>query len=182
VQIFVTSPDPDICAAALDDSRVVKQVLEGVQMLCTVAHLEGHIMPYKPSHPHNGLIRWLQNDRANVYWLIRHTMALKYEYNERFNRTHGSEEVLHDCMKIFGYDKERKVQAFINKAANKEHKLDFMHIQDVFTAYRLYLSARWEKAEADHDLGVLLGLARKPRKPKWTNKLPPNWYMETQNV
>jgi hypothetical protein len=169
MNIFVTDPNPYVSAASLDDARVVKMVLESVQMICTYAHLEGHTVPYKPTHQNNGLIRWLQNDKNNFYWLMAHAYGLASEYRERYKRTHASEDVLWDLCTIYGYEKGTPI-AFLNKAKSLEHDMDYTHIQDVFTAYRLYLDARWNKAIRDHALN--------PRKrlPKWTGVKPPDWY------
>jgi len=175
MNIFVTDYNPYHSAANLDDSRVVKMLLESIQMLSTYAHLDGHTMKYKPTHQNNGLIRWLRNDKNNFYWLVAHAYGLKSEYTERYDRIHASEDILWEIMQIYGYQKAEPI-AFLNKAANKEHNMDYTHIKDVATAYRIYLSARWEKAIVQH--------ADNPRKklPKWTGRLPPDWYIERKNV
>ena len=173
INIFVTDPDPHVCARNLDDSRVIKQMLESVQMLCTVADADGHSVPYKPTHINHPCVRWLRNHKGNFYWLVAHAYALSSEYTERFDRIHASDPVLFDLMKIYGYEKHN-VLGFQNSARNKEHGLDYTHIKDVFTAYRLYLDARWNKAIRDHALN--------PRKrlPRWTGKMPPSWYTVTE--
>lgn len=158
MNIFTTSPDPAECAAALDDKRVVKMCLETAQMLSVWA--QG---PYKPTHVHHPCVVWAREAR-NWGWLYRHFHTLSATYNRRFGREHKSWKVCAEhfslTYRVNALDVAPPPLYWPNCARNTALGLDFTHIEDVPTAYRAYLNARWQ---------------RDKRPPKWTNCNPPHW-------
>lgn len=154
MQLFATSPNPVVCAQALDDARLRKACLETVQILASVG-----LSAYKPTHLNHPVVRWVIADPANRLWTHDHALALFGEYYLRFDKPHASCAALRDVF-IF----PDVVGVFCNAAANASLGLDFRHLP-VHNAYRAYLNARWR---LDLDNG---------RAPKWTRRDPPAWFV-----
>lgn len=151
MQLFVTDPDPQMCAIALDDKRVIKITLEVAQMISTVSGIG-----YRPTHEDHPLTHWV---KKNLGWACSHYIALASEYSHRTGNCHASLERIAD----FAYshrDSQPPAFGFFNYARNRKRGLDFSWVRDVHQAYRMYLRGRWM-----NDL----------RKPKWTNRTPPAW-------
>lgn len=104
MNIFFSCTAPDACAVVLDDSRVIKMILETAQILCTVFQEWGHtfpvtpdgvstaggITPYRPTHVNHPCTRWAAHpDRNNYVWLWAHLTALCDEYTHRYGREHA---------------------------------------------------------------------------------------------
>lgn len=159
MNIFVTDKDPLKSAMFLDDKRVVKMVLETAQMLSTAIHLstdyEYKKEIYKPTHANHPCSLWARESKQNFEWLYYHFMALNHEYYMRFKKTHKSyslSDYFAACINLFS---DTGQTPFANCAANAGLNISFKHIEDVHTAYRLYLTERWK-----HD----------KRKPTWYGK------------
>lgn len=88
MNIFVTSPDPVICAANLDDKRVVKMTLETCQMLSTAVTERGGEGWYKPTHANHPCSIWVRENWQNYSWTLIHFEALIHEYERRYERVH----------------------------------------------------------------------------------------------
>lgn len=170
MNIFVVSPSQRVCARALDDARLRKMILETAQMLCTAVNLEDgkQTTPYRNTHIHNPLVKWAGIDR-NWQWLLHLGIAYGDEYRKRFGKRHASSEVidlLYRNPELRGYG---QCTYWHNAARNAKHGIDFTHIQDVHKAYRLYLSARWEKERTTpRPSGRIIP-------PTWANRRPPPW-------
>lgn len=95
MNIFVLSHDPEEAAIMQCDQHVVKMPLETAQMLCTAYPEE--VAPYGRTHFNHPCNLWLRESRANYEWLIIHGLALCDEYTKRFNKIHGSEEIILWC-------------------------------------------------------------------------------------
>ena len=68
-------------------------ILESAQMLCTAHHVYGNAeqklnVPYKQAHLNHPSTIWTRQCRTNYRWLYLHMMALGYEYNKRYDKTH----------------------------------------------------------------------------------------------
>ena len=101
MNIFVTDPNPVICAQVLPDKHIVKMPLECCQMLSIVASEKwGHGFgdlpkadgtPYKTT---KGAFRnhpctvWASDFVLNWRWLIQHGLALCEEYSHRYQKIH----------------------------------------------------------------------------------------------
>lgn len=157
MNIFATSDDPMACAMALDDKRVIKMVLETAQMLCTVLHLRGIEVPYRPTHSTNKLVEWAK-EPAHLYWLLRHGFALDAEYSHRFGKRHASGVVIDSLRQYIERTKDQP-ETYVNAARHGSLGIDFSD-RPVHAAYRRYLNARWPGDK---------------RKPVWTNRQPPRW-------
>ena len=69
-------------AKSQDNYRVVKMILESVQMLCTAINLqhEEQVTPYKNAHPKHPSTLWVRESSANFELLVEHTLAMLDEY------------------------------------------------------------------------------------------------------
>ena len=86
MNLFVTYTCPKLSAAALDDARCVKAVLETAQLLSATCG-----GPYKPTHLHHPVTKWVLASPRNAAWALQHFAALCAEYTRRFDRTHACE-------------------------------------------------------------------------------------------
>lgn len=155
MQIFVTSNCPVQSAQYLDDRRVQKMIIESCQLLSNACWTYRNIGPYKQTHQHTKLSRWVSLNASNYLWLLWHCEALLDEYYKRFNKSS------HKCASYIGffyqsipYFPEGDLTAFVNKAENLELGLDYTNVSPVTEAYKQYLSKCWELAK---------------QKPKWSN-------------
>lgn len=148
MNIFAVSPDPVLCAQALDDKRVVKMVLETGQIISSARYRLGQEAVYRPTHLSHPCVLWAAADSTNLIWLIQLLRALSDEYTHRYGREHLT------------WTKHRGVapptpsvlpRCFVNVTRYPE-------INDVHLAYRLHLRDKWHKSQ-----------------PKWTRRNPPKW-------
>lgn len=145
MNIFVTSACPIESARNLDDKRVVKMVLETAQMLSTAARYHGYTGTdlYKPTHANHPCNVWARTTSANYTWLWEHMYALAVEYRKRYGRMHKSATLLgllYHCRHLIP---EGAQTPFANCAANAEKGVNYKHVANVYTAYKLYLADRW---------------------------------------
>ena len=102
MNIFVTDPDPVVCARVLPDKHIVKMPLECCQMLSIVASEKwGHgfgTLPKADGTPYateKGAFRnhpctvWAGVNRANYTWLADHALALCEQFVKRFDKVHS---------------------------------------------------------------------------------------------
>jgi hypothetical protein len=135
VNIFVTDPNPIISASYLDDKRVVKMVLESTQMLCTALNETGGSSPYRSTHKNHPCSIWARQSKGNWEWLWRHAWTLASEYEYRYGR-------VHKCVDILSNLDPKTVPE--GKQTSWPNCTTYKHINDVHTAYMLYLSDKWE--------------------------------------
>jgi len=145
MNIFFTDPDPQICAANLDDKRVTKMILESVQMLSTAVNLRGGKAPYKTTHVNHPSNVWTRTSRENFLWLIRHARALSSEHTRRKGTVHKSSLYLNELEEQAELLPSLGLTEKPNCAANKSLGISYKHIENVYDAYKLYLSERWER-------------------------------------
>jgi hypothetical protein len=160
MNIFVTSACPKKSAAALDDKRVVKMVLESAQMLSTAINEHGGVAPYKSTHKNHPANVWARTTRSNYMWLYAHFKALCEEYTNRYGKVHKCESYVMDFKRLAIHIPEGTITMFANCAANASIGISYKDDTDVFQAYRKYLSARWQTDK---------------RKPTWKNNTEPAW-------
>lgn len=155
MNIFVSSFDPVESAQVLDNSRLIKMILESAQILSTVLHLNNIKSPYKPTHKNHPVVKWTNESSENYWWLLEHFQALCHEYEDRFHKTHKSSQY-HDNF-VDGYfqlNLTNDMTPFVNCTK-------FSNIKEITQAYRLALIDKWNNDK---------------RPPKWTNCSPPEWY------
>lgn len=142
MNIFVTSTDPLICAINLDDKRVGKLGLEGVQILCAVLAARGLETPYKITHVNHPVVKWSKLNSVNASWVVRYSSALFDEFEFRRDKKHKSSFAL-DSIRHHFSDDTSIPDEFCNCARNKTYNLDFTHLP-VEEAYQKYLKERWK--------------------------------------
>ncbi len=86
MNIFVLDHDIRTCATYHADQHVVKMILEGAQMLCTVLNEYGVKTPYKSTHLHHPCTLWVAHSLSNWIWLRKLTLRLNEEFLYRFQR------------------------------------------------------------------------------------------------
>lgn len=118
MNVFVLDLDPKKCAEYHNDKHVIKMILEHVQMMCCVHHLQIEAkmklaeteqellilealkarIPYMPTHRNHPCTVWLRESIQNWIWLMDLTIHLNIEYKKRYNRDvdHASIDVMTD--------------------------------------------------------------------------------------
>jgi len=166
MNIFATSDCPRECAEALDDKRVGKMLMEANQMLSQAVKRYQPLVPVGDglavrgtayqTHP---CTLWAGTSRGNFTWLLRHAYALSDVFQTTYGQRHAS-SARTSFLQNFEYCiPEGEQTPFVNCARNVGRGLDFTHL-DVITAYRVYLSVRW-----NNDV----------RPVTWTNREVPSW-------
>lgn len=148
MQIFITDKCPIKSAKYLDNKRVIKQVLETAQMLCTALNeLAGEqIAPYKSTHKNHPCNVWARESSENWGWLYVHGAALCREYTRRYGKVHACEAKYMELLNIVKEDMfpSSKLTPFANCARNNSLNIDYTQQKDVHLAYIMYLNDRWD--------------------------------------
>ena len=152
MNIFVTDPNPTVCAHVLPDKHIVKMPLETCQMLAIVASDKwGHgygTLPKMDGTPYStekGAFRnhpctiWANESIHIAWWLITHGFALCKEYQHRFEKPHSCFNTLVAATQIFPEGDVRLTTPFVRAMPN-----EFKHDTsiDTFTAYKMYISSK----------------------------------------
>ena len=148
MNIFAYSPDPYESALWLDDVRKNKMILESFQLLSTSIH---KLLPplgpyvYKQSYVNHPCAIWARASHTNFRWLLEYTTHL---FKQR-NKPHKSARLFpmmnkfcDECSDLFP---RKNLTPFVNCARNQSLGVDFTHINDVHSAYRLYTNERWRR-------------------------------------
>lgn len=157
MNIFLTDPDPRLCAVVLDDKRVVKMVLETAQMLATNCDTRGIYLGYRSTHLNHPCSVWSRSSSLAFSWLVEHGLWLADEYKRRYKRDHASLPVIHRAFVHRNvFDNEPLVFNFNSSGYNTG---------DVFHDYKLCLVNKWKN---------------KDRRPQW-HGYAPAWYKELRD-
>lgn len=119
-------------------------VLETAQMLATAIQRHGGKATYKPTHQKHPSTLFCGDTRANYRWALRHFIALCKEYTLRYGKIHGCQKYLQEFVRGAKIIPEGKLTAFPNCAANQSKGISYKHVEDVHTAYQMYLMERWQ--------------------------------------
>lgn len=162
MNIFVTDPCPIKSAAALDDKRVNKMLLESAQMLATAlvqydAPLEFMPItkagnPYKVSHLNHPCSVWVRQTKANYLWLVRHARQLSIEYTASYDKTHWVTQFLDRIEAGISYLPDGDLQPFVNCSLFKEG--------NTIEQYRRTMLSKWQEDK---------------RPATWKNRTQPTW-------
>ncbi len=172
MNLFVTHIDPHVAAKGLDDKRVGKLLMEANQLLsmAVMEHLPawewspfvGEGMLTNPSHETHPVTKWVQRSKANYWWTLRHALALGWEFEYRFGKTHASSDRTRFILaKKYHYlmPEEGPLTVFQNSARNIHVDCTNMPVPQ---SYQVYLNARWFM-----DTKPVRFTRRKP--PAWAN-------------
>lgn len=144
MNIFFTDPCPIQCAKNLDTKRMIKMTLESAQLLSTALNSYGVSVGYRPTHKNHPISIWVRQSRENYLWLLEHFKALLQEFTERRGKIHACSALLTTFIDGVNSLPSLGLTPKPNCAANKEKGVSYKHIDDVYTAYKLYLSDRWD--------------------------------------
>lgn len=141
MNIFASSPDPELSAIWLDDKRLVKMCTETGQILSSALHLsgKGNHASSKLTHQNHPCCVWVRTAKENYFWLLDHFKVLLVEYTRRYKRTHAYEEFVNNFSKHhpkFPPSSANSPGYFVNCTTYK-------HYKDVHRAYRRYLNDKW---------------------------------------
>lgn len=162
MNIFVTSSCPVESAHALDDKRVVKMILESVQMLATALHhhnaplrffptnLNGQ--PYRVTHSNHPCSIWARETRSNYLWLVEHAKALAQIYTDTYNSHHRCADFLERMTEAAVHIKDGPLTEFANCSLFKD--------RPIHEAYRHTMLEKWK-----NDV----------RHPTWGARTKPSW-------
>lgn len=144
MNIFASFQCPIKSAKFLDNSRVVKMILESAQLLSAAIHLNGGNTEglYKLTHKGHPCTIWATKSSGNWHWLYAHYLALCDEYTRRYGKVHKS-SLLQDKLAAAStcIPKGPRTE-FQNSARNNSLNLDYSHLT-VHEAYQTYLIERF---------------------------------------
>lgn len=154
MNIHFFHPDPTTNANYLDDKRLIKMITENLQMMAAALHRHGltdHLplnkqgKPYRISHPHHPSTIWTGDSRSNLLWLCTYTEALYSRYKRAggqafTNVPDNLVRVREGALRM----PDEGLTEFVNCARSKDLGIDYTDVEDVFTAYQLYMGSRWE--------------------------------------
>lgn len=157
MNLFVTDPDPVVCAMNLDDKRIGKLLMECNQMmsLALKSHWEDDSyvfwensteLTFGRAYMNHPVSIWVRKTRANFQWTFDHAVALANEFHSRFGRDHASADRLLFMHRYSDIIPEGGLTEFQNSAKNGE--IDFTHLP-VPVSYQRYLAARWRTDKRD---------------------------------
>jgi hypothetical protein len=157
LNIFAVSSEPDLCAQALDDRRLVKMTLETAQLLSSAVRHRLELAAaadvdalYKATHLNHPVSLWVRAAGDNFDWTRRLLDSLLREYGHRFERTHA-------CVRIAdALGASPQVSGMPRSWCNCTPFPDL----PVFDAYCAYLAQKWQ-ADA--------------RPPSWRGRGAPDW-------
>jgi hypothetical protein len=153
MNIFVLDSNIKKCARYYCDKHVVKMLLEGAQILCTVCSKCGLKVPYRATHHHHPSVLWANESIQNWRWLKKLVTALNAEYKYRYKK-----KIDHKSYKIVLKLCEPKLP---NKTLTEFSQVmpeEFRILGDPITAYRNYYRVG-KKSIA-----------------KWTRRKTPSWF------
>lgn len=170
MNIFLTDPDPKVCAIALDDKRVVKMALESAQLLATALSSFGVATSYKPTHTVHPCSKWAARSRGNFLWLVEHGLELCEEYEFRYDRKrgHASKAAIYEA-----YNLRQTIPAGdlnLGPVGSGGFNSSGFGTGDVFLDYKLCLTNKWRFIDGFK--------TKRSRKPVWTYRGAPLWKRE----
>lgn len=86
MNIFVLDSNIIKCAKYHCDRHVIKMLLEGSQILCTVCHIHNIEAPYRATHHKHPCVLWASKSIQNWRWLKKLVIALNREYKYRYRK------------------------------------------------------------------------------------------------
>ena len=176
MNIFTTHKCPKQCAINLDNSRVIKMILESCQMLSTnVRHYKYKLLAnntnkklpiiidslYAQTHFNHPCTIWARKSLQNFTWLKRHTAHLIAEHKHRYPNSpmHKSLKILN---RVHAIDMSKVLPSlgltpFANATPLKKYK-------DILKAYQDTMTLKW----------IDDTIAGRP--PRWNNRPVPEFY------
>ena len=162
MNIFATSRNPHLCAVYLDDKRVVKMMLETVQLLSTAARLTSRQINddnglYKVTMANHPCAIWVRDSKANYLWTWQHALFLSMEYKCRYIKNHASSFLLPKLLMYSSHMPAQDSEDITEFADCTQTNRDDLSI---YKRYRICLQEKWK-----FDVNP----------PRWTNRGAPEW-------
>lgn len=163
MNIIIFDENPWQSALWLDDVRKSKFILEAAQMLSTAIRFNdpfGTLPVYKAAYVFHPCTKWVRSSRENFGWCLAWMKALGEQKGgclgkikdrpcsvDHRSNTHRSLGLVDSFETYYhqGRFKQDKRTPFANCARNLERGVDFSHVSDVPSAYRLYMVERWKE-------------------------------------
>lgn len=175
MQLYTTDENPVICAMALDDWRLRRQLQDTSRIVCTIMHTDNSwtnkaSIPYKPIKPANytRTLVWATDYSNNSAWTIDYFHALSAEARHRFGRELPSAAALNVSAvsdyysQLLGRCTDEPV-TFYNGAMTAGRGIKFTYVAPTTLAYKMYLISLWIS-----DIN----------KPVFTNRTAPKFYFQ----
>lgn len=155
MQIFVTSYDIILCAHALDNIRLNKQIVEAAQLLSNFMWYHNiKNAPYKPAFMNHPITQWSCNPE-NIHWLFYFFYYCIGEYEWRWDKK------IHKCSNYLSlFNNIRPIEWPHIIYYGQFHNGSFFKDLPVVEAYQLTLKAKWQMDK---------------RTPRWTKRNMPFW-------
>lgn len=160
MNIFATSDNPQKCAQVLDDSRVIKMILESAQLLSGAIRvlvrdgvIHNHIakeacekdLIYKLTHEHHPCSVWARSNRENYSWLLNHLYHLSHEYTvRRFKSTTHKSALLLPPLEFLGRFIPNNGPLTPFPCCVDGEVLTYLSNGDTHEAYKLHLIKKWD--------------------------------------
>ncbi len=154
MNIFVLDTDIKKCAKYHCDRHVIKMLLEGVQILCTVCSKTGIEVPYRATHHQHPCVLWAGESIQNWRWLKKLVLALNTEYKYRYRKKND-----HKSFTVAAALSEPKLANLGLTEFSQVMPQEFHVSGDPVTAYRWYY------------------VADKKTIAKWTRRRVPRWFI-----
>lgn len=156
MNIFYIDLDPVQAAKGLCDQHVTKMLMEGAQLLASVHHLHGSVIPDgfpKLTHRNHPCSVWTRSSIRHYRWLALHTVALCDEFQARFGHPHSWADIARWMIR-----NEPHVPDLGFTEPPQAMPSDMMVDGDAVTGYRKYYKL------------VKSSFAR------WNHSTPPSWW------
>jgi len=153
MNIFLLDTDIKKCAKYHCDKHVIKMLLEGVQILCTVCSRNGIKVPYRATHHQHPCVLWAGESIQNWRWLKRLVIALNEEYKYRYHK-----KINHKSFTVATGLLEPRLANIGLTEFYQAMPQEFHVLGDPVTAYRRYY------------------ICSKKSIAKWTNRRVPRWF------
>jgi len=155
MNIFVLDHDIRKSARYHADQHVVKMILEGTQMLCTVLNTNGVKTPYKSTHSNHPCTLWVARSLSNWIWLRKLTLQLNEEFLFRYQRPMD------------------------HRSASVTRQLPHPPIADIgLTEFVQAMPDAYKVPGRPVEAYRRFYVGEKRRFVKWTRRRPPKWFIE----
>ncbi len=171
MNIFVTDESARQSAINLDDKRVKHLSKEYIEIIAIYIHeTRGEwVIPFPlwgnedrtdiSFLINSPVVKWVQQDRVNLWWLYSHLWYLFEEHEFRFDEVNPIKHFLEN-IKPFVVEINRKPKAFYNASFYKD--------LDAINGYRKTLWMKWTELDK--------------KKPVWTKRSMPAWFDNQKDV
>lgn len=164
-EIFLTSPDPRVCAENLCDQHLTLQITQASMVLSTIIRTAwSDSEEYGPTLKEtNSIVEWGVQAENRQCWLLHYGLSLCSEFEDRFG-----EEELHS----------KKEFAYLLTCGMLIHQLTMCGKEEHEEVEILTPTSWWVEAEPEdvfESYKVLLRAELKSIKCEWTHSMPPYW-------